>query len=155
MHNAPAVSFPVGRSRFEGALLLASFLLAFCVAALWIGDQTRINWRPAVALLIALLAGLGAGWRWFRARSGVLHWDGRQWQFESIATVVPGRAIMRLDLQDWILLEFQTDTGKIHWFWLHRDRQARYWNVLRRALCARAGMPPNDALAVNFTKVDR
>lgn len=155
MHNAPAVSFPVGRSRFEGGLLLAGFLLACSVAALWIGDQAPMDWRPALALLAAVLTGLVAGWRWFRAPSGMLHWDGQQWQLELASAALPGRAIMRLDLQAWILLEFQAETGQLHWFWLHHDRQTRRWSALRRALCARAGLPTDNALAVSLAKVDR
>ena len=154
MHNAPAVSFPVGRSRFEGWLLLLGCLLACGLAVIWAQIQGRMDWRVALALMFSLLVGMAAGWRWLRCRSAILHWDGQHWRLESV-NILPGRVIVRLDLQAWLLLEFKTESARSDWFWLDRHLYKGQWSALRRALYAPSGRSADAALAVNFQRVDQ
>jgi len=75
----------------------------------------------------------------------VLRWDGRNWHFESARAALPGRALLRLDLQACLLVEFLPEAGGTQWCWLERGGEPLRWDALRRALCARAGVAPADA----------
>ena len=143
MHNAPAVTYPVGRSHFQAWLTGVFLLLAAAVLGLWSLLADRPYWHQAVAAGIWLAcAGLAVhSLRW--PSLGVLRWDGQNWHWESSGTVLAGSVLPRLDWQAGLLLEFRAPSYRVRWLWLERDSQALRWDALRRALWSRgtAGAP--------------
>lgn len=148
MHNAPSVSFPVGRSRFPGWIVASVALLA---AVVWVGwvMQTQPEpllrwalggvWAASVALAVQ-------GWR--QRPRGMLHWDGSVWRWApQQGPEVPGQLTCALDLQSRLWVSHRTRRGPVRWFWLSRSDDASAWNDLRRALFARQDDRRGDALA--------
>ncbi len=139
MHHAPAVSFPLGRSRFLAALLLALWGLGVAVLALWLSQQAHWRWPQALGLL-AVLAGAGFATRWWRLqRVGVLQWDGASWQARFDGLSVRGSVSVQLDLQRHLWLKLHCGAPESdHWLWLERDADPLLWRDLRRAVYSRA-----------------
>ena len=137
MHGAPSVSYPVGRSRFAGLLLLTAWLAGAATAlASWLQGQP-FAWRIAVVASLLAAAGVFAGLAWWRSASGTLAWDGDGWTWSGSSRSYPGEVDVGLDLQRWLLLRFSGD-GATHWSWLERSRHAERWDDLRRAVYSRA-----------------
>ena len=148
MRNAPSVSFPVGRSRFEGALLLALGLSGGAVLLLWA--------HQAVVSAI-WLAGVGAAWwvggvwarrRWRASPIGRLQWREGAWFFAALDSPHSGdpaalpQLRVALDLQQVLLLELPGFAPR--WLWLARRDDPQNWNALRRAVHA-SPVPARDA----------
>ncbi|MDB5732695.1 MAG: hypothetical protein JWQ03_2590, partial [Variovorax sp.] len=109
-----------------------------------------------VALAAVALAGLGAAWAVWRARSGTLHWDGQHWSFETngqgMSTTDASSAAVALDFQSFLLLRL-AQGRRVSWLWLDRRACPERWRDVRRAVHARAasdaslGAPPKGAAA--------
>lgn len=154
LRSAPSVSFPVGRSRFQGQCLAAIWLLGALAVVLWWAQAAIHAWQLSLAL--ALLAGGGMlSWRhWARAPMGTLHWREQQWHFSPGAATTadigddPVEPLddlqVVLDLQSVLLLrcavpgQWRGPWGG-QWFWLARRDDPVRWHALRRAAFARAG----------------
>jgi len=143
MHNAPAVTYPVGRSHFQAWLTLALLLPAAAVVGLWFFLADRLDWRQALAAGIWLACAGLALHSLRRPCLGILRWDGQNWHWDSSGMVLAGSVVPRLDWQAGVLLEFRSPSHRVRWLWLERDQQALRWDALRRALWAhgRAGAP--------------
>lgn len=129
---------------------MALGLLGAAVCALWLHQVDRAGWPQALAVGVWLLATAAAAYNWQHPPSGVLRWDGQGWHFESARAALPGRSLLRLDLQGCLLVEFLPEAGRTQWFWLERGAEPLRWDALRRALCAPAaarlaGAAPADA----------
>ena len=137
MHNAPSVSYPLGRSRFSAALLLAAWLLGGAATALlWLQSQSP-GWREGAACLVLAAAGAFAAWHWCHAPSGTLAWDGECWNWSDGRFEETGVPEVSLDLQHWLLLRWTSGTAT-RWFWVARAARAERWGDLRRAVYSRA-----------------
>ena len=141
MRNAPSVSFPVGRSRFEGRLLLAVGLAGGAALGLW-QVQAAVPMGWGAASLMLWLMGAGLAWRRWRATpAGRLHWREGGWFFEASdsASLEDPRPLARLrvalDLQQVLLLE--APGGMPRWLWLARADDPVHWQALRHAVHAR------------------
>lgn len=132
MHNAPSVNYPVGRSRFAGALAAVAWLLGGLALAGWALQAAGPGWRHALGLAAWLAGGLLAGLAWWRSPAGELAWDGGQWSWAGGAVAAPPRVV--LDLQHRLLLQL----ANAQWLWLERDRDPPNWDALRRAVYSRA-----------------
>ena len=86
MHNAPAVSFPVGRSRFQACCLLGVWVAGAAVCMYWASVMDVVGWRHALALVMPVAAGAAAWWSWRHRASGRLHWDGQYWRLDAAAS---------------------------------------------------------------------
>ena len=86
MHNAPAVSFPVGRSRFQACCRLGVWVAGAAVCMYWASVMDVVGWRHALALVMPVAAGAAAWWSWRHRASGRLHWDGQYWRLDATAT---------------------------------------------------------------------
>ena len=142
MHNAPSVSYPVGRCAFQrrvwGACLIASSVLL----GLW-GLQQGIGLIEGVALVM-LLAAAVLGWReGMQAAGGSegahLQWDGQawHWRLDVCDHARAGEVQVVLDAQDTLFLRWRPLSDTLsgpQWFWLSRDRQPADWLHLRRAV---------------------
>ncbi len=135
MHGAPSVSYPVGRSRFVGFMLLLAWLLGAVVTALW--SLHVPSWRPDIGWALLAAAGAFAGWRWRHEASGVLAWDGEAWHWACPQHAHSGTLEVTLDLQHCLLLRWQSDS-RSRWLWLERVTRPERWDDLRRAVYSRA-----------------
>ena len=145
MHNAPSVSYPVGRPRFAGLLAACLWLAGAAVALLWLHQADATGWRQAVMAAALLAIGGWALLSWLRSPQGELQWDGAAW------TGLPGLGAgaagldVALDLQRVLLVRFRASRSA-HWLWLERSRCPPRWLELRRAVYSRArppGLPPS------------
>ena len=137
MHNAPSVSYLVGRSRFAAALMSCAWLVGVATAAVWVAQLDRPGFR-AVAIAISLMMSGGfAAWSWHRTAKGELSWDGQAWSLRSGGTSGTGSAAVVLDLQLLILLRWEGADGRA-WLWLEGDDRNGRWKDLRRAVYSRA-----------------
>jgi hypothetical protein len=144
MHNAPSVTYPVGRLLLERALTLALGGLAL-VALLALVLSQPWGWGPALTLSSGLVA-------WAiqrRARplsGGHLAWDGQAWWLSRDAVDQVGRVRVEWDLQGFLLLRFEPLTEAAsrrpwavggQWVWLARQADPATWAGLRRAVYCR------------------
>jgi hypothetical protein len=139
MHSAPAVSYPVGRSRFHGLLVAMIAASSAVLLMMWVIRSDALQTRHLAAVVL-WLASLGlAAWHWLRTPTGSLAWDGLGWiwtcQTESCA-VVPE---VTLDTQGSLLLYLHTQDGNSLWAWPQRKTLPQRWLPFRRALF---GRPP-------------
>jgi toxin CptA len=137
LHNAPSVSYPLGRSRFLGCLLLGAWLVAAGVSLWWWRTAPPGDWRPWVGCLSWLLAGLAMAAGWHRSPVGALHWDGELWFWESQAcrdgsALAP--PVVAIDLQTVMLLRLDNPAGAVWWLWAERATWPERWLDLRRAV---------------------
>lgn len=137
MHDAPSVSYPVGRSRWAGACAAALWLCGLAGSLLWAAQAQVAFWRLALAWAAVAVAGLVALLAWWRAPRGVLAWDGSAWTWTPDGGHgLPGEVRVALDAQHLVLVRFRAAGGGA-WFWLERGGGER-WDELRRAVYSRA-----------------
>lgn len=151
---APAVRFPVDRSRFLLRVLLAQILLAAAGLALWsLTGTSGQGWRVIAAWVLWLLVSFQALFFWRRSTLGELVWDGRCWafQFDKAQEPLPlaGEPRVHWDLQSLILVSITDNAGGSYWLWLHRSRRPERWADLRRALYSRASAPEGRRVPVS------
>jgi len=139
MHNAPAVSFPVGRSRFYAAMVLGVLTLSASTLVLWVTQADALVLRHLIGALLWLIS---AGWAvraWRQTPVGVLHWDGRVWTWrvgnagDNMDLVVDVAVV--LDVQIAVLLRLSAQNELI-WLWPEQRMAAHQWLALRRAVFA-------------------
>src|SRR3954467_5230605 len=107
MHNAPSVTYPVGRSRFEGRLALAiGFLGAASLATWWVQAQS-FGLRHAIGPLVLLGLALWTIRTGRRIVSGTVFWDGVAWSRCTAEGTSTGKLQIRLDLQGLLLAHWQ------------------------------------------------
>jgi toxin CptA len=147
MHNAPAVTYPVGRSSIQGALGVVLWLLGLAATIAWTLTWPDVRLIAAAASLCAAAAALAAA-AWWRTEAGDLHWDGDDWQLHLRGRADAGIPTVALDLQGFLLLRW-TAPGAGGWLWLDRASAPARWDDLRRAVYSRAivDAPPSSRAA--------
>lgn len=148
MHNAPAVSFPVGRSPLQGGLLVLLAGLGCFAVAIWSIGSDRLNWRHWTAAGSCVAISASVMWSWWHTSTGSISWDGVAWHWAVGARSVRVLPETVLDLQSALLLRLQMaeDRG-VAWVWLDRASSPSRWMALRRAiycLAKRADAPLAD-----------
>jgi hypothetical protein len=142
MHAAPSVIYPVGRSRFAGALLAAAWLAGAAALAAWTAQSPTPGWRQLLAALLLGASGAGAAAGWWRSATGTIGWDGTGWSWREAGpgdAAQAGRPALALDLQARMLLRWTpTGGGRRRWLWAQRDAAPSHWDALRRAVYSRA-----------------
>lgn len=139
MHNAPSVTYPVGRSLFFGRLMLAVWLLGAAMAGWWCLQAAAMGWRQGLVLLSVPAAGLAAWSSWRAMAPGELRWDGQVWLWNPGDQAEPARLHAPIDLQGHLLLCLHLDTGRTRWCWAERSSLPERWGDLRRAVYSPAG----------------
>lgn len=137
MHNAPSVSFPVGRSGVGGGIAAAVWLLGVLATVRWELETHVGGWRLAAAALVLTLGGLAVAWTWWTSPQGTLAWDGQRWSWSSAGRSEPGLVEVCLDFQEFLLVSFEPRAAA-GWLWLERGQCVERWDDLRRALYSRA-----------------
>jgi hypothetical protein len=156
MHNAPSVAYPLGRSRFQGALLLGLWLAGALVTALWWLATPDAAWRFGLSAVTLLAAGMAAGLAWRNSPAGQLRWDGQDWCWESrgypSGTRVRSLSVA-LDFQRILLIRLENHDHATLWLWAQRAAMPERWLDLRRAVYSRrkalpAALPPDSPTSV-------
>lgn len=139
MHSAPAVSFPVGRSRFQGWLVVLTGSGGVLASLLWLAAADTMGWR--LWLMAMTLSGSCAlAWQaWRRSPSGRLSWDGQVWRWRTASASVSGRLTVHLDLQSCLVSSLRTDLGARIWLWPERRSEAALWQAFRQAVFSSGG----------------
>ena len=138
MHNAPTVDFPVGRSRFQGWLLIFTGLIAVLSGWLWCFQADSVGWRQGLFFLILLATLVEAARLWRNSPTGSLRWDGQVWNWSSVDASVSGVLAVHLDLQFCLVLSLRQASGVRIWLWPERRADVTRWDALRRAVFAHA-----------------
>ena len=137
MHNAPSVSYPVGRSLVAGVLATLAWLLGALAIGWWTVQSQVEGWRLVTACGVLAAAAVIAAWQWWVTPSGILGWDGQSWTWTIARRADAGAAEVCLDLQQWLLVHWRGEAGS-NWLWLERARSVERWDDLRRAVYSRA-----------------
>jgi len=144
MHNAPSVSYPVGRCAFQAWLFVGLSLLTSAVLVALALHQGFgfVWWAAAVANAIAA----NLGWQALRY-AAMLTWDGQVWCLhdQSSGEVdTLGEVHIALDVQKALLLRWlpASDTlqAKPQWLWLGLQTSDSRWQDLRCAVYQRSEM---------------
>ncbi len=139
MHNAPALTYVVGRSRAYACLVVLIALVMTAVGVLWLGQMAEAGWRAWLYVWTSLATLLFAVWHGSRLPRGSLHWDGQAWSWSSTG---PARAVtlrVHADFLSGFVLGLHDEDGKRFWLWPERGHDPMYWSALRRAVFSRDG----------------
>lgn len=141
-HHAPAVQYPVGRSRWLGGALGLGVLAGLLVLAAWavLGASARPWPFIGGCFLLWLLVSAGAWHFWTRLPTGTLDWDGQGWELRP-AQALGGRGVLavHLDLQLRMAVRLHGAGGRPLWLWLEQKHAPSRWGDLRRAVYSRPG----------------
>ena len=140
MHSAPAVSYPVGRSRLHGWLVLGLGLGACLTGVLWLRQIDAVGWRQWLFAAVLLGASGTTAMAWRRSAQGILRWDGQTWHWTGAVALTQAVLRVHLDGQFFLLLSLRSDTGKRLWLWPERRLDVTRWSALRQAVFSRAGV---------------
>jgi toxin CptA len=149
MYNAPAVTYPVGRSHFQSGLTLAVGLAgALAQGAWWLlsdapGPVHGLGW------LLWLVFCSWALWRVLRTPQLQLVWDGQEWRLQAGASNPLVTPQVILDVQHGLLLCLRPETGRALWVWPAQQTQPERWLALRRALFNPGARPDPSRLAAS------
>ena len=138
MRSAPSVSYPVGRSRLAGSLMLTVWLAGLVVTGLWCVQGDSLGWRQGLAVAAVLATGAAAARAWGLSPAGVLSWDGQHWLWTTQGVQTQVTLTVPLDLQRRLLLCLHPPAARVRWVWLERRRRRERWDDLRRAVYSRA-----------------
>ena len=145
MHDAPSVTYPVGRSHWGAGIALTLWLAGLVLTVLWSAQPQVTWWRLGAAWTAVAVGGAVAALAWWRTPAGAFAWDGAAWTWSPAGGVpVTGQFRLSLDLQHALLVRWH-DEGAGRWFWLERQRRREAWDDLRRAVYSRArpeALPP-------------
>jgi toxin CptA len=151
MHNAPSVTYPVGRSRLAALLLAGVWLAGAAALGAWAAQDAGPPWRTALASALLALTGCNAWLAWWRSPVGELGWDATAWRWTPAGSAAePAQVACVLDLQAALLLRTSCQ-GRTRWLWARRAALPARWPDLRRAVYSRAtpdalpGAPPPTA----------
>lgn len=139
MHSAPTVSYPVGRSRLEGWVVVLTALGGLLVVLLWAFAANTAGWRQWLLVMTLLGTCSFAANAWWRSPQGTLSWDGKDWGWQSGQSSVSGILSVNLDLQFFMLVSLRTGSGARIWLWPEHRSDAMRWKDLRRAAFAYSG----------------
>ena len=145
MHNAPPVAYPLGRSRFQGFLLLGLWLAGAAVVTLWWSAAPGFGWRHGLALTVVVGSAVLVGWGWQNPAIGQLHWDGQDWYWKTSGEQDDRPAqglVLALDFQRILLLRLRTHGKATVWLWADRFARPERWLDLRRAVYSRRKASP-------------
>ena len=139
MHSAPAVSFPAGRSRFQGYLIGSLIAFGALAVSTWCLQADTLGWRQLLAATLCLMTSWLAGWHWWQTPKGSLAWDGTAWYWTMGAQSLVVVPEVLMDLQQLVLLRLHAFAdARVTWVWLDREQNPSRWVALRRAIYARA-----------------
>ena len=144
MHNAPSVSYPVGRCAFQRWLYAGFTVLTSALLWAWALNQGLTSlWFVAAG---AAVWGGCTGWRAMR-RHATLTWAGQVWCLHDQSSGMEdelGVVDVILDVQKALLLRWQPASATLNlkpqWLWLNAQADCVHWQALRCAVYQRADL---------------
>ena len=146
MRSAPSVSFPVGRCRFYGWVLVALAAVGALVLGAWsVYAASQRVWHGVWGAAAWAVWLFFAAWSWWRSPTGQLSWEAHAqtrggWMWCS-ASCPEGAPLQRVELvadrQTRVLLRLHNADALTRWVWAERARNPERWHDLRRALVVR------------------
>lgn len=136
-HNAPPVSYPLGRSRLQGQVLLGLWLVGMAAVTLWATSSAILGWRQILGGVGLAAAGAAAWIGWKNSATGQLAWDGQHWRWDSRGYqtgTVHYQVVVALDFQSLLLLRVGNPAQASLWLWAERKACPPRWLDLRRAV---------------------
>lgn len=135
MHSAPALVFPVGRSRLHGLLAMAAVGISALAVLAWTLQTAELGLRHLGTVLLWLVSAAWALTQWWRTPQGCLAWDGTAWNWTCADRVQPVTPEVTIDLQGAMLLRLHISQSHGHaWIWPERRSDAKRWLAFRRAV---------------------
>lgn len=144
MHNAPSVSYPVGRCAFQRRLLLAQTVLSLLLMLGWALTQP-VTWAwLGVSVVLAAMTLLQ--WRTTGSQSRTLLWSDGVWLIQPTSMPLSTTAARHcvgavkpvFDGQSTLLLRWQSTSDRLgsgrRWLWLNQSSSPSQWLDLRRAV---------------------
>jgi len=144
MHNAPSVSYPVGRCAFQRTCFMGLLIAALAVLGAW-SYQQPFSVTMALSGLCVVLASV---WGWKSLQfTGTLSWDGQVWCLHGRGDALDdalGEVHVACDMQQALLLRWQPASDTLQapptWLWLGAQQSNARWQDLRRAVYQRSEM---------------
>ena len=141
MHNAPSVTYPVGRCAFQRRVYAVLCVCSGAVLIAWAAMQP-MGWMWGLAIacwLVACVLGGRACW----CDLGQLTWTGQVWclhgQTEATQDAL-GDVRVTIDVQGALLLQWvplsNVEPRTTRWLWLGAENSPQLWQDVRRAVFA-------------------
>ena len=115
---------------------LLPLIFAGLVGAIWVVWPGQSDAMRGLGLLAWLLVALALVRELRQPCTGVLSWDGLQWNWAVEHQSQIGAVQVRMDWGQGLLLEFRPLQGRSVWLWPGRATAPAQWAALRRALHA-------------------
>jgi toxin CptA len=145
MHNAPSVTYPVGRSRLVARLLLVFWAAGACCACVASYQFNSMSWRQAILAVSVLAAAWGALHVFRQTTEERLVFDGQHWSLSGAGLLRAAQATVVFDFQALMLVRLDEPGRRTQWLWPARSNQPDWWQDLRRAVYSRAAPAGNPA----------
>ena len=136
-HDAPPVTYPLGRSVFQASVLAGFWLAGLIAAGAWAYLVRQPDWRIGVCVASVVVAGMAAYRGWKNSPAGSIAWDGQSWRWESpgYQTGVAEQQLSVLaDFQGVMLLRIENHAKAGMWLWVERKSFPERWMDFRRAV---------------------
>ncbi len=141
MHNAPSVTYVVGRSAIYGWILCLVLVVGAGSMSLWCYGVDSVSWRQGLCCFALLGSGSLAYLSWKSSPQGSLRWATPDWVWsDQYQRETEGQVHVRLDWQRCLLLLFVPAQGRGLWLWVSMSTQPSRWHDLRRAVYSPARM---------------
>ena len=142
MHNAPSVSYPVGRCAFQRVTLTTLSVITVTVMFGWFMLQP-VSWPMCWSGAVTVF-GIVLGWCNLHAQTGTLSWDGHVWCWHSRggnADDALGEVFVAFDAQKALVLRWQPTSGRVAtlscYLWLDQESATLHWLNFRCAVYGR------------------
>ncbi|MDD2810947.1 hypothetical protein [Rhodoferax sp.] len=135
MHNAPTVTYPVGRSSFQAWSLGLLMGLEVLTLVAWGASVDTLRWWHGVVWAGLVITALVLLRSWWRTPASQLAWDGTAWHLTAAHNAWAVQPQLIFDLQTVMLVQLSGSCPAWgRWLWLERAFAPNFWLALRRAL---------------------
>ena len=147
-HNAPAVVYPIRRSRSQWWLLLGLWFGGLLPMLLLYLNTLRLDWRIGLGCAAVLVSAWKLQTVWHNDITGHLIWDGNCWRWESIKAPVVSdelKLFVVADLQRLLVVMLDGNAGNRFWLCAERRAFPERWLDFRRAVHSASRMADGQA----------
>lgn len=139
-HSAPAVIYPIGRSRSQFWFFWLLWLAGLVLLLLWFAITRRFDWRIGLGCASVLASGWALRHGWYGATSGQLAWDGSCWRWEGMQGQIfnsEETLSVAVDFQRIMVVVLNNGSRRRRlWFCAERSAFPERWLDFRRAVYA-------------------
>ena len=147
-HNAPAVVYPIKRSRSQWWFSWASWAGGLLLMLLWYLNTMRLDWRIGLGCVAVLVSAWNLHTVWQNDIAGHLIWDGSCWRWECITALIVSDELklsVVADLQRLLVVVLDDNTGNRFWLCSERGAFPERWLDFRRAVYSASRMADGQA----------